>query len=79
MAHRCEITGVGRQHGHRVSHANNKTKHVFKANIQKKKIFVPSLGKTITLKLSTQVLRTIDKIGIESVLKKYNVRLADLT
>lgn len=78
MSHKCTISGVSRQNGNRVSHANNKTHHVFKANIQTKRIFVPSLKRHVRVKLSTRMIRTIDKIGFEETLKKYNVALADL-
>lgn len=79
MSHRCSISGVGRQHGHRVSHANNKTKHVFYSNLQSKRLFIPALNKWVKLKVSTQMLRTIDKIGIKSALEKYGKSISDLT
>jgi len=78
MAHKCSISGKSRQTGHRVSHANNKSKHVFKANIQSKRIFIPEENRMVRLKLSTQTIRTIDKIGLKATLKKYNVTLAEL-
>ncbi len=78
MAHRCDISGKSRQHGHRVSHANNKRKHVFRANLQNKKIFVRELGRSIRLKLSTNIIRTIDKIGFEQTVKKYGLKVKDL-
>lgn len=40
------------------------------ANLQKKKIFIPELNKTITLELSTKAIKTIKKNGAYSVLKK---------
>jgi len=78
MAHKCDISGKSRQSGNRVSHAKNRTKHVFKANLQNKKIFVPELDKYLHLKISTRMLRTIDKIGLNAALKKHNLTLADL-
>jgi large subunit ribosomal protein L28 len=39
-------------------------------NIQKKKIFVPELGKTFNIKLSTKAIKTIQKNGAYAVLKK---------
>ena len=78
MAHKCSISGVARQSGNRVSHAKNRTKHVFLANIQSKKIFIPQLNKTVRLKISTKMIRTIDKLGIEGALKKYNLNLIDI-
>lgn len=79
MAKKCQISGVARQSGHRVSHAKNRTKHVFKANIQKKKFFVPSVGKNVTLKVTTRMMRTIDKLGVNGALKKHGLTLSDIT
>jgi len=79
MAHRCIISKVSRLAGHRVSHANNKTKHVFKANLQSKKVYVPELKKMVKIKVSTRVMRTIDKLGLEETLRKYKLKVADLT
>lgn len=78
MARKCSITGKARQHGHRVSHANNKTNHVFFANIQPKRIWVEELGKYIRVSLSTNVMRTIDKIGLTATLKKYGIKPTEL-
>ena len=78
MSHKCAISGVSRQNGNRVSHANNKTHHVFKANLQNKRIFIPSQKRYVTVKLSTRMIRTIDKLGVEETLRKYNVDLASL-
>jgi large subunit ribosomal protein L28 len=79
MAHKCSISGKSRQHGNRVSHAKNRRRHVFKANIQSRKIFVPSENKTVKIKVSTRMIRTIDKIGIDAAMKKYNLTIKDLT
>jgi len=78
MARKCEISGKIKQAGKRVSHANNKTNHFFDANIQSKRIFIPETGKFIRLKLSTNMIRTIDKIGIKAALAKHNLSLKDL-
>lgn len=78
MSHKCAISGVSRQNGNRVSHANNKTHHVFKANLQTKRIFIPSEKRWVRVKLSTRMIRTIDKLGVEETLRRYNVSLADL-
>lgn len=70
MARVCQITGRKVQVGNKVSHANNKTKRKFYPNLQKKRFFVPEEGKWITLKVSTQAIKTIDKKGIYEVLKE---------
>ncbi len=79
MARRCDISGVTHQNGNRVSHANNKTHHKFESNLQSKKLFVPELGKTVRVRVSTRILRTIDKLGFSGALKKYGLSLADVT
>jgi large subunit ribosomal protein L28 len=63
MSHKCEVTGKSRLVGNLVSHANNHTKMVQRANVQKKRIFVPELGKWIVVRVSANGLRTISKIG----------------
>ena len=78
MSQRCMISGKTVQKGNRVSHAKNRTKHDFKPNLQTKKIFVGELGRTIKLKLSTRIIRTIDKIGFTETLRKHKVTLKDL-
>jgi large subunit ribosomal protein L28 len=70
MANRCDLTGKGSMYGNNVSHANNKTRRRFKPNLQKKKIWIPSEKRWITLKLSTKALKTLDKNGYDSVLKE---------
>jgi len=79
MARRCEISGITSQNGNRVSHANNKTHHKFESNLQTKRLFVPELGRTVRIRVSTRILRTIDKLGFTGTLKKYNLTLADLS
>lgn len=79
MAHKCDISGKSRQSGHRVSHANNKTKHVFKANLQTRRVFLADENRYVKVKVSTRIMRTIDKIGLKATLKKYKVDLKSLT
>ncbi len=78
MARRCRISGKQGQAGHRVSHAKNRTKHLFKPNLQSRKIFVPEAGKYVKVKVSTRIMRTIDKIGLPNTLKKYGMKISDL-
>ena len=70
MSKICDITGKKVMVGNNVSHSNRKTKRKFNPNLQTKKFFIPESGEWITLKVSTSALRTIDKNGITSVLKK---------
>jgi large subunit ribosomal protein L28 len=70
MSRVCQITGKRPRTGNKVSHANNKSKRKFYPNLHKKRFYIPEEDKWITLKVSTQALRTINKNGITAVLKK---------
>ncbi len=56
--------------GNNVSHSNKKTKRKFLPNLQKKTFFIPETGESITLKVSTSAIRTINKKGISAVLSE---------
>lgn len=63
MSRRCELTGKTLQVGHNVSHANNKTKRVFRPNLQVISLASDSLKQTYKLKISMNALRSVDKVG----------------
>jgi large subunit ribosomal protein L28 len=42
-------------------------------NLQKKKIFIPEMNKSLTLLLSTRAIKTINKNGAYATLKKAGV------
>lgn len=78
MARRCAITGKKPMSGHNVSHANNRTKRRFLPNLITKRVFVPELGRTVRLKISTSALRTIQKKGLLKTLKDEGLKLRDV-
>jgi large subunit ribosomal protein L28 len=59
---RCELTGKGKQYGHNVSFSQRHTQKVWKANLQTKTLVVD--GRKVTMKLSTQAIRTLKKKGL---------------
>ena len=63
MARRCELTGKGVMTGHHVSHANNKTKRVFRPNLQAISLASEALGQSLRLRISMNALRTVDRSG----------------
>ena len=63
MARRCIITGKGVQVGHNVSHANNKTKRVYRPNLQEISFASEALGNSYRLKVSMNALRSVDRNG----------------
>ena len=63
MSRICELTGRGRQVGHNVSHANNKTKRVFLPNLQNVTLLSEALEKGVKLRVSTHGLRSVEHVG----------------
>ena len=74
MSRICELTGKGRQVGHNVSHANNKTKRTFLPNLQNRRFWLESEKRFITMRVTTAGLRTIDKKGLEVVLAELRAK-----
>ena len=70
MSKVCQITGKRPRSGNNVSHAHNKTKRKFYPNLFTKRFYLPDEDRWVTLKISSTALRTINKKGIVSVLKK---------
>ncbi|HLT93107.1 MAG TPA: 50S ribosomal protein L28 [Membranihabitans sp.] len=70
MSKVCELTGKRPIVGHKVSHSNIKSKRRFEPNLFKKKFYIPELDETVTLKVSTKAMKTIDKLGLYAYLKK---------
>ena len=69
MARVCQVTGKRPITGNKVSHSNIKTKRRFLPNLQSKRYFLAEEDKWVTLKLSTEAIRTINKNGLLSVVK----------
>ena len=70
----CIVLGKNRQCGHNRSHANNATKRVYRANIQKK-TYILSNGSKVKVSISAHGIRVIDKKGVsylETLLKEQN-------
>jgi large subunit ribosomal protein L28 len=60
--------------GHHVSHAHNKTKRRFMPNLQRRRFWVESENRWVSLRLTNNALRTIDKNGIDAVLAEMRAR-----
>ena len=74
MARVCAVTGKGPMVGNNVSHAHNKTRRRFMPNLQRRRFWVESENRWVSLRLSNAALRTIDKKGIEVVLADLRLR-----
>ncbi len=74
MARVCQVTGKAPMVGNNVSHANNKTKRRFLPNLQSRRFWVESENRWIRLRVSTNAIRTIDKLGIDVILVDLRAR-----
>lgn len=73
MARRCELSGKGVLVGNNVSHANNKTKRRYLANLQTTRLYSETLKGFVTFKVCTNTIRTVDKVGgVDNYLKKFS-------
>ena len=70
MSRVCQITGKVPVSGNSVSHSNIKTKRRFLPNLQTKRFFLAEEDKWITLKVSSEGLRTINKNGLYTIVKQ---------
>jgi large subunit ribosomal protein L28 len=74
MARVCQVTGKAPMVGNNVSHANNRTKRRFLPNLQRRRFWVESESRWVSLRLTNNALRTIDKKGIDVVLAELRAK-----
>lgn len=70
----CQVTGRKPSFGKSVSHSHRRTSRRWNPNIQRRRFYVPSLGRTVTLNVSTKGLKIIDRDGIEAVVARIKAR-----
>ena len=70
----CQVTGRKPGYGKSVSHSHRRTSRRWNPNVQRRKFYLPSEGRTITLTVSTKGLKVIDRDGIVSVVAKIRAR-----
>ena len=78
MSRHCKITGKKPLVANNVSKSNRRTKRRQLPNMQKKRIFVPETNEWVTLKLSTNALKTITNKGLLPYLNKKGLKLSDV-
>lgn len=67
MSRHCQVTGAVPGFGHNVPWSKKKTKRRFDLNIQTKRYWVPSLGRSVKLTVSARGIKVIDARGIDAV------------
>jgi large subunit ribosomal protein L28 len=74
MSAHCQVTGRKPGFGHSISHSHKRTKRRFDPNIQRKRYWLPSENRHVTLTLSAKGIKTVDKRGIEAVVREIRAR-----
>ncbi len=72
MSRRCQLTGREPGFGKNVSHSHRRTSRRWDPNIQLKRYRFES--RTIRLRLSTDAIKTIDRIGIDTAVARIRAR-----
>ncbi len=75
---RSEVTGKRRMSAQHVSHSNIKTKRWQNVNVQRRRIWVPEIGRFLTVKLTASEIRTVDKIGFAAFAKRHGFKVPGL-
>ena len=74
MSQVCQVTGKRPMAGNNVSHAHNRTRRRFLPNLHRRKFWVESENRWVKLRVSSNGLRIIDKLGIDHVLTEVRAR-----
>ena len=74
MSRVCQVTGKGPSTGNNVSHANNKTRRRFLPNLHTHRFWLEAEKRFVRLRVSSQGMRIIDKLGIEAVVEDLRAR-----
>ncbi|MFT4062382.1 MAG: 50S ribosomal protein L28 [Edaphocola sp.] len=70
MARVCQVTGKKPITGHKVCFSNKKAKRRFLPNLQTKRFFLVEEDRWVTLKVSSDAMRTINKKGLLAVVSE---------
>jgi large subunit ribosomal protein L28 len=74
MSRICQITGKRPITGNTVSHANNKRRRRFLPNLHVQRFWLEGEKRWVSLRVSTNAMRTIEKNGLEAVLAQLRAR-----
>ena len=74
MSRICQVTGKRPMSGNNVSHAKNRTRRRFLPNLHTHRFWVEAEKKFVTLRVSSNGMRIIDKKGIDTILAELRKR-----
>jgi large subunit ribosomal protein L28 len=70
MSKTCQITGISFMTGNNVSHSKRRTKRKFDVNLFTKKFYWVEQDCWVSLKVSANGLRIINKLGLDAAIKR---------
>lgn len=70
MSAHCQVTGRKPSFGNSVSHSHRRTSRRWSPNIQRRRYYLPSEDRYVTLNVSTKGIKVIDRDGIEAVVAR---------
>ena len=74
MSDRCQVTGRTPGFGNAVSHSHRRTKRRWEPNLQRKRFWLGSENRWVTLRVSAKGIKTVDRRGIESVVAELRAK-----
>ncbi|MCE9578289.1 MAG: 50S ribosomal protein L28 [Deltaproteobacteria bacterium] len=74
MSRVCQVSGKSPLMGNNVSHSNRHTKKRFEVNLRAKRFWLEDEKRWITLRVSARAMRTIDKLGLATVVAELRAR-----
>ena len=78
MSKKCQISGKAKQRGCNISKAHNKTLRTWEPNLKWKRLFDTETGAFVRVKVSTRLLRTIDRKGLSATLRDHGLTIDDV-
>ena len=74
MSRVCQLTGKRPMTGNTVSHANNRKRRRFLPNLHTQRFWLEGEKRWVSLRITTNALRTIEKKGVEAVVAELRAR-----
>ena len=74
MRRHCQVLGTATGFGNHVSHSHRRTRRRWNPNLQRRRYWVPSLGRHVTLLVSARGIHTIDQLGVDAVAQRIRAR-----
>jgi large subunit ribosomal protein L28 len=74
VSRRCQLTGREPGFGRSVSHSHRRTSRRFDPNIQSRRYWYPAENRYVRLRLCTDAIRTVDRIGVDAAVARIRAR-----